>query len=310
MHRDIKPSNFALGDSSQIFIIDYGLAKPYLTPDAVTHIPLKENRGFIGTERYASVSTHKGFEQSRRSDVESLGYMLAYFAAGSLPWQRFASKAKHHGKMKIIAQLKESFSSQDAYGNYPREIIQLIKYARSLKFEECPNYESLRERMRGKYQRVHGKFVYDWEMSTGKLRHSSSVPNSVARHELKGSAKANFNKKNNNFSRKTSHNISIYGINKNYNTIARAQDSFHVGIQCKEDPPLDCSDEDPCPKKHLKEVEDDIPEEKEIPITIKIPICIHANPKKSAFESKGKKLEVATSECFNVSTEDHKAHII
>mmetsp|Transcript_27303 Transcript_27303/g.20438 ORF Transcript_27303/g.20438 Transcript_27303/m.20438 type:complete len:135 (+) Transcript_27303:419-823(+) len=89
VHRDIKPENFLMGlgrKSHIVHLIDFGLAKRYRDGKTHQHIPYKENKNLTGTARYASVNAHLGIEQSRRDDLESIGYILVYFANGSLPW--------------------------------------------------------------------------------------------------------------------------------------------------------------------------------------------------------------------------------
>ncbi len=132
IHRDIKPDNFLMGlgkKANQVHIIDFGLAKKYRDPKSHLHIPYRENKNLTGTARYASINTHLGIEQSRRDDMESLGYVLMYFLRGSLPWQGLKAATKRQ-KYEKISEKKMATPVEVLCKGFPLEFVTYFQYCR------------------------------------------------------------------------------------------------------------------------------------------------------------------------------------
>ncbi|WOK99862.1 hypothetical protein Cni_G08574 [Canna indica] len=166
LHRDIKPDNFIMGlgrRANQVYVIDFGLAKKYRDTATHQHIPYRENKNLTGTARYASVNTHLGIEQSRRDDLESLGYVLMYFLRGSLPWQGLKAGTKKQ-KYEKISEKKVATSIEALCRGYPSEFASYFHYCRSLRFEDKPDYAYLKRLFRDLFIREGFQFdyVFDW----------------------------------------------------------------------------------------------------------------------------------------------------
>ncbi|BFZ64667.1 serine/threonine protein kinase [Saitoella coloradoensis] len=166
IHRDIKPDNFLMGigkRGNQVNVIDFGLAKKYRDPKTHLHIPYRENKNLTGTARYASINTHLGVEQSRRDDMESLGYVMMYFCRGALPWQGLKAATKKQ-KYDRIMEKKMTTPTEHLCRGFPGEFGIYLNYTRSLRFDDKPDYAYLRKLFRDLFVRegFQYDYVFDW----------------------------------------------------------------------------------------------------------------------------------------------------
>ncbi|XP_008242560.1 PREDICTED: protein CASEIN KINASE I-LIKE 3-like isoform X1 [Prunus mume] len=212
LHRDIKPDNFLMGLSrkaNQVYIIDFGLAKRYRDSTTNRHIPYRENKNLTGTARYASCNTHLGIEQSRRDDLESLGYVLLYFLRGSLPWQGLKAATKKQ-KYDKICEKKLSTPIEVLCKSHPVEFASYFHYCHSQTFDQRPDYGFLKRLFRDLFTREGYEFdyIFDWtiikyqqsqnnrtqsQLSPVPGRSNShAMPVRVDNHQVAGGASASY----------------------------------------------------------------------------------------------------------------------
>ena len=167
IHRDIKPDNFVMGlkkDNGTLYLLDFGLAKKYRSSKTLEQYPYIKKKKLTGTARYASIHALEEMEQSRRDDLESVGYVLMYFLRGNLPWQGLKIKSKEDRYKKILDKKKETTSEELCKG-FPDEFREYLEYSRNLEYTEEPKYDKYKEKF---YSLVCDKlgesfdYVYDW----------------------------------------------------------------------------------------------------------------------------------------------------
>lgn len=160
IHRDIKPENFMFGIKNKVhhvYMIDFGLSKKYWDK---RHSAMRQRLSLTGTARYASINAHKGYEQSRRDDLEAIGHMFMYFLRGSVPWSGLDAKTKQEKYQKIMEK-KEQVALQDLCKGHPKCFEDYLRYSRGLQFTERPDYDMIQDWF--KSERTSAQISEDWQ---------------------------------------------------------------------------------------------------------------------------------------------------
>ena len=182
LHRDIKPDNFVMGLnelSQYVYILDFGLAKKYRSSRTLKQFPFVNRNKITGTARYASINSLRGYEQSRRDDLEGVVYVLIYFLKGKLPWQGIEARTKEE-RYKRILNKKLEISTKELCDGLPEEIEIILDYAKNMEYLEQPNYERLRGYFNTILRKEHLKFdyIYDWTTQEDRLKRRVITPKS------------------------------------------------------------------------------------------------------------------------------------
>ena len=188
LHRDIKPDNFVMGaneNNAHLYLLDFGLAKKYRSSRTLIQYPFIKKKKLTGTARYASINALEAYEQSRRDDLESVGYVLMYFLRGNLPWQGLKVRSKEDRYKKILEKKKET-SSQELCRDFPYEFYEYVEYTRNLEYEENPDYDFLRRKFSDvlKASNEEMDYIYDWTTSSDLKKRKNKKQEDISEYTI------------------------------------------------------------------------------------------------------------------------------
>ena len=208
IHRDIKPMNVTIGKEQQnlIYLIDFGFAHKFRSTKTGKHIRFKNIKKVFGSMRYLSINANKGYEQSRRDDLESLAYTLIHLARNNLPWVYIENQdIKKMKKYKLVCESKINTSPVVLCSGIHENFAKFLTYVRNLEFEQEPDYDYMRNLFLEVLSRYHynNDLMFSW-ISNKKIKAGLDIKsldnksynrkNSLTKNNRKNSKQKLYNK--------------------------------------------------------------------------------------------------------------------
>ena len=159
MHRNIKPGNFCMGfdkKSDELYLIDFGESEKYIKYGK--HMEYDRYSGTVGRPKFKTFRRC----QSRRTDLESIGYLLSYFLKGSLPWENCYDYVEEKQKPSNLSTITKG---------YPF-LLEYFQCVLNLGFDEKPDYAFLKSLFEKEFEKAGFQldYHYDWSQIIEKKR--------------------------------------------------------------------------------------------------------------------------------------------